>query len=198
MMQFDWQIWIEQIAILILLLRLFLYAYKDQNIFYNEFEIALYIVVMFINNLLCSYWPSNSISFYFFHTAAPISVTLGVTLRWLKLPFYTLFLATITSAIHLYFSNYSAIVILYILAILSLLLKSIKLARRASKEIRKSSVYVVLAIDLMFSLKVFVIANESFDWKGSVLIGPMWSISLIMFTLTIIVLHVKLRRFFIA
>jgi hypothetical protein len=136
--------------------------------------------------------------FSFFHAVAPVSVILGINLRWLKRPIFTVVVVIIASTLHLYFLHYGAIVVLYITAILSLLFKVIKLARRASKDIQKSSVYLVLALDLLFSLKVFVIAKAGFGWEGSVLIEPMWRISLIIFALTIIVLHVKLRRFFIA
>jgi len=198
MMQYDWHILIEQIAILILLIRLFFYAKKDQRIFYSDFEIPLYIVVLFMNNLLCAFWASNSISFYFFHAAAPISVLLGITLRGLKQPLTTLIIILSLVPLHLYLRDYYLTVTLYILAIFLLLRKANVMVNRSSTEIQKSSLYIVLALDLLFSLKVFVIAKAGFGWEGSVLIEPMWWISLIIFALTIIVLHVKLRRFFIA
>ena len=190
--------YIESVALVSLFVRLLKYSIKDISVIYTNIEVVFYIVLLLVNNLICNYWPSSSIVFSFFHAVAPVSVILGINLRWLKRPIFTVVVVIIASTLHLYFLHYGAIVVLYITAILSLLFKVIKLARRASKDIQKSSVYLVLALDLLFSLKVFVIAKAGFGWEGSVLIEPMWRISLIIFALTIIVLHVKLRRFFIA
>jgi hypothetical protein len=190
--------YLEQIALVWLFFRFVIYSIKDNSIVYSNIEIGFYIVLLLANSLICSYWPSSQAVFYFIHAVAPVSVFLGIILKRLNLPIVTVTSVVVASVIQFYLLNYYLIVIFYLAAILSLVYKANLLVRRSSREIQKSSLFVVLALDLLFTLKIYIVAKESIDWVGSVLIGSMWNFSLFMFALTIIILHVKLRRFFVA
>ena len=101
-----------------------------------------------------------------------------------------------TSAFH-YFLNEKFIEILYIIAIFMLVRKAIKLSSGSSRNLKKSPLYIILTLDVFFTVMSVSLNYVSSYWKHSILITYYGQVSLVIFLLNLILFHVYIKRFFI-
>lgn len=194
----EWYYFLEEIALIILFIRLVYYLTRRNKFLFSNLEIGLYILILLANNLMFNYWGDVSVTPLMFDILAPVSVIIAIRLIKNSNLIVTLLVIPVASLILYSVWNNYLCYILYIAAITLLIKKAIVLSKRGSIEVKKSSLYIFIALDMLFSLMVTFSSTVTFDWSLSRYVGLMWYLDLTIFTLTIIMLHVKLRRFFIA
>ena len=191
-----WYPILEFIAITLLFCRVLFNLIVRRFSIVNNAEVIYYIFILLMNNWGYIFLNQSDPLFRFYHAFAPLGIVLSVSFfKKLKL-IYLAPLALLLSLINLILYHYSIYLILYITAIYLLIFKANKLAKLSSHNIQKSVIYIILAIDLMFSMSILILRKFNFDWQAAQLIVYMGAGNLIVFTTTIVALHVQLRRFF--
>jgi hypothetical protein len=191
-----WYPILEFIAITLLFCRVLFNLFIRRKSIENHVEVIYYIFILLLNNWGHIFLNQSDPLFRFYHAFAPLGIVVTVSfVKKLKL-IYLAPLALLLSLINLILYHYSIYLILYITAIYLLIFKANKLAKLSSHNIQKSVIYIILAIDLMFSMSILILRKFNFDWQAAQLIVYMGAGNLIVFTTTIVALHVQLRRFF--
>lgn len=177
-------------------LQLILYVIKSRPPFIGDFEIQLFIIVCILNHLGVLFFSKHELSFFFYHASGPAALILGILLTKRIGPVCTLLSLFVVSITLLLLNEYSLYVLMYYLAIFLSFRKGLQLTRRSNHELKKAILYLVLSLDLYASMIVLVLKNTDYNWEQSDLISYMYIASLLVFTTTLILLNVKLRRFF--
>ena len=191
-----WYPILEFIAITILFCRVLFNLFIRRKSIVNHVEVIYYIFILLLNNLGHIFLNQSDPLFRFYHAFSPLGIVVAVSFaKKLKL-IYLAPLTLLLSLINLILYHYLIYLILYITAIYLLINKANKLAKLSSHNIQKSVIYIILAIDLMFSMSILILRKFNIDWQAAQLILYMGAGNLIVFTTTIVALHVQLRRFF--
>lgn len=135
--------------------------------------------------------------FYFIHAFLPPTVISFLILRnynWIL----RLIAAICFGAINYFFEFDVIIILIYYLAIWFALREGYRLSKRRSTELSRSVVYIAIAIDMFATMIILVLKATDFDWHVSQLIQYVHYLRLSIFLTTLIIMHVKLRRFIVA
>ena len=107
-----------------------------------------------------------------------------------------LLIIAFSAAFH-YFLNEKFIEILYIIAIFMVVRKAIKLSSGSSRNLKKSPLYIILTLDVFFTVMSVSLNYVSSYWSHSILITHYGQVSVVIFLLNLILFHVYIKRFFI-
>lgn len=191
-----WYPILEFIAITLLFCRVLFNLIVRRLSIENNVEVIYYIFILLLNNWGHIFLNQSDPLFRFYHAFAPLGIVIAVGFSERLKLIYLVPLTLSLSLINLTLYNYLIYLFLYITAIYLLINKANKLAKLSSHNIQKSVIYIILAIDLMFSMSILILRKFNFDWQAAQLILYMGAGNLIVFTTTIVALHVQLRRFF--
>jgi hypothetical protein len=107
-------------------------------------------------------------------------------------------MALLVGAINFYFELDVVILFLYYVAIWLALRQGYRMSKQRSTELSRSAVYIAIAIDMFATMIILVLRTLDFNWQESQLIQYVHYLRLAIFLTTLIILHVKLRRFIVA
>ena len=87
--------------------------------------------------------------------------------------------------------------IFYILSLSFIVLKFIKMSSKSSINLLRSPLYIVISIDLLFSLLNMQLGRLNYNWHQSLYIQYLGITNVIVFSSTVFFSHVYIRRFFV-
>lgn len=185
----------------LLIIRLLWMLVKDKQFVKNHNVVIVFIAFLVTNSILYEtlialQLPRHYI-YYFLHAFLPPTVISFLILRnynWIL----RLIAAICFGAINYYFEFDVIIILIYYLSIWFALREGYRLSKRRSTELSRSVVYIAIAIDMFATMIILVLKATDFDWHVSQLIQYVHYLRLSIFLTTLIILHVKLRRFIVA
>lgn len=190
--------YLEILILLILIYRIYYYSRRNFNIIKSNFEILLYIFTVFINSLLCFILDENETITIVFDVILPLSIIIPILARQ-KSKIYKLLLL-----LFIPFSYFALIpsqdktrYFLYILSLILLFIYSIKLTSGTSKDLKKSPMYLLFALDFLVTTILQQLYGFNINWKDSVYVGFVGIVVLLFYLINLILAHVYIRRFFI-
>ena len=157
----------------------------------------LYVIAILLNDFIVIFWNNASVSFNIFHVIGPLAIIFGIYFSRLK-ESLTIVIATLIgiAILILWIDSFTAYIFLYVMAISFLIKRSISMVRREKLNIYKSSLYIILALDLFASFLELSLGNTPFDWSESLYINYLWHGLISMYLFTLISLNVFFRRLF--
>lgn len=174
---------------------------KDKQFAKNHNVVIVFIAFLVTNSILYEaqialQLPQHYI-YYFLHAFLPPTV---ISFLILKNHYWIIRLigAICFGAINYYFEFDVSIILIYYLAIWFALREGYQLSKRRSTELSRSVVYIAIAIDMFATMIILVLKATDFDWHVSQLIQYVHYLRLSIFLTTLIIMHVKLRRFIVA
>jgi hypothetical protein len=186
---------IEFLFIIILVLQTSWKLLTVPNFGYNNIALILYITVLFANKLGIATFKNKEILYYFFHAFAPLGIILGLWLKEkIKIPWIVL-LWVLGSLLLWYISNFFAYFMVYCIVLIALMGEAMKSAQSRSKVLKHSYLPIVIAIDLFFAFIAIVLNVKDLNWANSQFIGYLKYLILPFSLLTLILIHVKFRRY---
>ena len=125
----------------------------------------LYVIAILLNDFIVIFWNNASVSFNIFHVIGPLAIIFGIYFSRLK-ESLTIVIATLIgiAILILWIDSFTAYIFLYVMAISFLIKRSISMVRREKLNIYKSSLYIILALDLFASFLELSLGNTPFDW----------------------------------
>ena len=185
----------EGLLLLILVLRMIGYSLKNKRLFITNFEIQLYVFIWILNILGHLYYGLKSM-FIFYHATAPIAVILGILMTPKSGAIPVIGAITVLAVIQFNFANSYYYIALYFIAIYLLLRRSLDCLKNRNSELKMSSLYLVLSIDLLATMLALTLKQTNYNWEFSELLPYLHIGRLAVFTTTLIFLNVQFSRFF--
>ena len=179
-----------------------LFFSKKRRFSTEHASVLAFIILLIFNSLLneiSSYLTiPEAYTFYFIHAfAPPVICSLLVYNYWRHL--YILIISAILIGLINYYFNFDWwIVMIYNVTIGLLLRKGHLLTKKRSVELSRALVYVAMAIDLFATMMILPLKYTSYNWHEAELIQYLQYLRLSIFMTTLIIIHVKLRRFIVA
>jgi hypothetical protein len=190
--------YLEIPLLFVLVFRIFVYSRIDFNVLKSHFEILLYIFTVFTNSLLCIIIGENKTITLVFDIILPLSIIIPILARQ-KRKIYKLFLLSFIPITYfaLIPANDKIRYLLYILSMMILFTYSIKLAVGSGKDLKKSPIYLLFALDFLVTIILQQLYGFNINWKDSVFVGFVGIVVLFFYLINLILAHVYIRRFFI-
>ena len=160
-----------------------------QNIEIFVFVFFVWLNIIFFNLKFQSIYLSN-----FIDAALPVFIFIFIALEKRFLVTQKTIISITISGLNLYFSNFYTVIFISLASILVLIMKSVKFAKLKSNKLQLSSLYLVIAIDQIFSLQGYILTSIKFDWHLSNFLIYFRLSSYLVYTLTYIFIYVKFRR----
>ena len=179
-----------------------LFFSKKQRFSIEHTSVLAFLILLIFNSVLheiSSYLTiPEAYTYYFIHAfAPPVICSLLVWNYWRHL--YILLVSAILIGLINYYFNFDWwIVLIYNVAIGLLLRKGYLLTKKRSVELSRALVYVAIAIDLFATMIIVPLKYTSYNWHEAELIQYLQYLRLSIFMTTLIIIHVKLRRFIVA
>lgn len=190
--------YLEILILIILIYRIYYYSRLNLNIVKSNFEILLYIFTVFINSLLCFILDENETITMLFDVILPLSIIIPILARQKSKIYKLLLLSFIPiSYFALIPENDKIRYLLFIVSMLILLIYSIKLTLGSSKDLKKSPMYLLFALDFLVTTILQQLYGFNINWKDSVYVGFVGIVVLFFYLINLILAHVYIRRFFI-
>lgn len=191
---------VEFLIVFSLVVRMVYYLKINPKIIHQNLEVINYISVVYLLSIL-SLLRLNKIEEDYlveiYDVLIPPLILFPIFLNGkISVKSILILIVLFTSAFH-YFLNEKFIEILYIIAIYMLVRKAIKLSSGSSRNLKKSPMYIILTLDVFFTVMSVSLNYVSSYWKHSILITHYGQVSLVIFLLNLILFHVYIRRFFI-
>ncbi len=190
--------YLEILILLILIYRIYYYSRLNFNIVKSNFEILLYIFTIFINSLLCFILDENETITILFDVILPLSIIIPILARQKSKIYKLLLLSFIPiSYFALIPGNDKIRYLLFIISMLLLFIYSIKLTLGSGKDLKKSPMYLLFALDFLVTTILQQLYGFNINWKDSVYVGFVGIVVLLFYLINLILAHVYIRRFFI-
>ncbi len=191
---------VEFLIVFSLVVRMVYYLKINPKIIHQNLEVINYISVVYLLSIL-SLLRLNKIEEDYlveiYDVLIPPLILFPIFLNGkISVKSILILIVLFTSAFH-YFLNEKFIEILYIIAIYMLVRKAIKLSSGSSRNLKKSPMYIILTLDVFFTVMSVSLNYVSSYWSHSILITHYGQVSLVIFLLNLILFHVYIRRFFI-
>lgn len=187
----------DRVILISLLIQLLFFMRINQKILRNNLEVFFFILVLCMNHVGYFFFDKSEALFMFYHASSPIAVLCSILLKPWNKNLNILLISIVVVIVNLFVTNNIFFIVAYLSAISLTIQKANKMVKLNSNEIHKSMVYLVIALDLLFTLIIFIQGRLEFDWHEAKLVKYMTWVNMIVFTITTVVLNVKLRRFFI-
>jgi hypothetical protein len=183
-------IFTEKFLILLFAFRLFC---KKSNLQQIDPIFIYWCLILLIDILIRLFQQNSTLGFNFFHIGIPPVIALLMLPIKIKLP-----LRLITTLMVIFISvklnNFIFVSSFYELAILLLIQKGYNYSRKSSKYIKQSSVYFILAFDLIVSLIIYIMHFLNYNWYNSSYLIYFDSFANFVFTFNLFYVNVKFSR----
>jgi hypothetical protein len=190
--------YLEIPLLFVLNFRIFVYSQINFNVVKSNFEILLYIFTVLINSLLCFIFGENETLTGVFDIILPLSIIIPILARQKRKLYKLLILLFLPiSYFALIPANDNIKYLLYITSMMILFIFSIKLALGSGKDLKKSPMYLLFALDFLITTILQQLYGLNVNWKDSVYVGFVGIIVLFFYLTNLILAHVYIRRFFI-
>jgi hypothetical protein len=190
--------YLETFILLVLNIRIYYYARLNFVALKSNVEIFIYIFAVFIDSLLYLVFGENKTITIVFDVILPLSIIIPILSRQ-KSKIYKLLLL-----LFIPFSYFALIpsqdktrYFLYMLSLILLFIYSIKLTSGTSKDLKKSPMYLLFALDFLVTTILQQLYGFNINWKDSVYVGFVGIVVLFFYLINLILAHVYIRRFFI-
>jgi hypothetical protein len=181
----------------VLFFRMLYFLCLDRSLLLKNLELVIYFLVLFLNSLLHEIGLNESVINRLYNIVLPLSLIVSLGFEGSKKPLFTLMIILMGNFFFINFYNIKIVSILYVVSIFMVILKAINMTGKSSRILRSSPLYLVLAIDLIFTIVSLELSQFSVDWSLSKYINNVQSISLAVFFIDVVLYHVYIRRFFI-
>ena len=190
--------YLETFILLVLNIRIYYYARLNFVALKSNVEIFIYIFAVFIDSLLCLVFDDCKTITVLFDIILPLSIIIPILTRR-KSKIYKLLLLLIIpiSYLALIPSQDKIRYFLYIFSMILLFIYSIKLTSGTSKDLKKSPMYLLFALDFLVTTILQQLYGFNINWKDSVYVGFVSIVVLFFYLINLILAHVFIRRFFI-
>jgi hypothetical protein len=190
--------YLEIPLLFVLNFRIFVYSQINFNVVKSNFEILLYIFTVLINSLLCFIFGENETLTRVFDIILPLSIIIPILARQKRKLYKLLILLFLPiSYFALIPANDNIKYLLYITSMMILFIFSIKLALGSGKDLKKSPMYLLFALDFLITTILQQLYGLNVNWKDSVYVGFVGIVVLFFYLINLILAHVYIRRFFI-
>ncbi len=190
--------YLESFILLVLNIRIYYYARLDFNLLKSNFEIFIYIFAVFIDSFLYLVLGANSAITILFDVILPLSIIIPILVRQKsRLPKLLLLLFIPISYFALIPTQDKMRYFLYIFSMILLFIYSIKLNSGTSKDLKKSPMYLLFALDFLVTIILQQLYGLNINWKDSEYVGFVGVVVLFIYLINLILAHVYIRRFFI-
>lgn len=183
--------YLENLLLIGLLFRIFYYLTKQKTIKYTSIEILMYIILFFIAKLLIFSIPKEHITFNFIHICIPTMFTISL-LPFPRIAIFKIFIFILISVFNFIYINDFAIKTTYTLSIILLIYKGISKTRN---DLSDAPYYLFLSFDQLLTFIIYLMSSLHFNWHNSEYLKYFSTLTYIVFPLTLLFTHVKLRRF---
>jgi hypothetical protein len=164
----------------------------------SNFEIFIYIFAVFIDSFLYLVLGANSAITILFDVILPLSIIIPILVRQKsRLPKLLLLLFIPISYFALIPTQDKIRYFLYIFSMILLFIYSIKLNSGTSKDLKKSPMYLLFALDFLVTIILQQLYGLNINWKDSEYVGFVGVVVLFIYLINLILAHVYIRRFFI-
>ncbi len=188
----------ECVVLLVLVLRIFIYFARGLKLKYDNFDAFLYLFFVLINSIAHLFIKDILLLNSLYDSFLPATLFLFFIIRN-KLNKSWILVSVLFFSIVIYnFNNNYINLFLYLCAMLFMLYRAVVLGSQSSNNLKISPLYVMFSIDLLFSILTMQLAYTSCNWQNSYLINYLGVFSLFIFSSTLILFHVYIRRFFVA
>ena len=191
---------VEFLIVFSLVVRMVYYLKINPKIIHQNLEVINYISVVYLLSIL-SLLRLNKIEEDYlveiYDVLIPPLILFPMFLNGKISAKSILILIVLFTASFHYFLNEKFIEILYIIAIFMLVRKAIKLSSGSSRNLKKSPLYIILTLDVFFTVMSVSLNYVSSYWSHSILITHYGQVSVVIFLLNLILFHVYIKRFFI-
>ncbi len=190
--------YLEIFLIAILNIRVYCYSRAHFNVVKSNFEILLYIFAVFIDSLVSIIFGEiNSITIIF-DVIFPLTIIIPILARqkskshkWLLLLFIPI------SYFALIPTNNEIRYLLYVLCMMILFIYSIILTLGSGKDLKKSPMYLLFALDFLITTILQQLYGNKINWVDSQYVGFVGVVVLFFYLFNLILANVYIRRFFI-
>lgn len=186
----------EFILIIILFFRVVVLLFKNKITIPENLVFLIYFLLIFLNSLFHELGFKTSMLNRLYNQILAVSLFVAILLQGFEKPALMVLIIIVSNIIFIAFCDIGFSSVLYVFLIFLLISKAIKLTRKSSKLLKLSPLYLILAIDVIFTLISFELSQFNVDWNLSKYINCVQSISLFVFFSDVILYHVYLRRFF--
>ena len=191
----------EFFTLLTLLIRIFLYSRKYKIQFQEHAVLFIYLLLIFLNNISCfffenQFFHNQTLIFKVYNALVPSILVFVFFLSYFKLSVIKMLMALCASIFCVFLNNDFLNSNFYLIAILLMLFKSVKLVLNSSSDAHKVPLYIMFSIDLFFSLFSMQLGIQHFNWHESQLLSYLSVISLTAFASMLIMSHIYIKRFF--
>lgn len=185
--------YIEFILLTILLVRIAIVYRKGLRIDSKYVDILLFYFTWYIHSIITWLVPSTTLSFHFVHCTFPIVIS-GTILFKSRSLFYPLSII-ILILINLYFHHRYLIDFTYLLTYLLILKRIYKLYSLSRKNRRFIPMYGVMLITLIVTHLIFLFGKVELDWNKSLYAAQFIYSTIIIYLVSLTLIHVQFRRF---
>ncbi len=190
---------VEFLVVFSLVVRMVYYLKINPKIIHQNLEVINYISIIYILVLINFFFKAtrSEAVFEIYDVLIPPLILFPMFLNG-KLPAKLILLLIILFCIPFYFFYYGRLIeILYIFSIFMVIRKAILLSIGSSRNLKKSPIYIIITIDLLFALMSVSFHYSSINWSQSDLISYYGEVAAAFFLTNLILFHVYIRRFFI-
>ena len=189
---------VEFLVVFTLVVRMVYYLKINPKIIHQNLEVINYISVIYVFVLFNFFKATRTEAVLeIYDVLIPPLILFPMFLNG-KLPVKFILILVILFCIPFYFFYYGKLIeVLYIIAIFMVIRKAIKLSTGSSRNLQKSPMYIIIMIDLLFTLMSVSFHYTSINWSQSDLICYYGRVAAAFFLSNLILFHVYIRRFFI-
>jgi hypothetical protein len=188
-------VFFESTALVLFYLRLLWFVFKKDK----EFKINILIttiISIWTVNFLAYYFLTDVHLFYYYHAFSPITISFILIFKN-QFGNTNILLASFLGGLALIIvSNVFIYVLIYYLAIGTLLWQSIAAVNQRGKYIQRASLYFLFALNLFVSLFSLVLKDTHVNWYKSLYLSYFQLFEYSIYSFTYVLIHVKFRRFF--
>jgi hypothetical protein len=190
--------YLEIFLIAILNIRVYCYSRVHFNVVKSNFEILLYIFAVFIDSLVSIIFGEiNSITIIF-DVIFPLTIIIPILARQKSKSHKLLLLLFIPiSYFALIPTNDEIRYLLYVLCMMILFIYSIMLTLGSGKDLKKSPMYLLFALDFLITTILQQLYGSKINWVDSQYVGFVGIVVLFFYLFNLILANVYIRRFFI-
>jgi hypothetical protein len=189
--------YLEIFLIAILNIRVCCYSRVHFNVVKSNFEILLYIFAVFIDSLVSIIFGENNSITIIFDVVFPLTIIIPILARQKgKSHKLLLMLFVPFSYFALIPTNDEIRYLLYVLCMMILFIYSIILTLGSGKDLKKSPMYLLFALDFLITTILQQLYGRKVNWVDSKYVGYVGFVVLFFYLINLILAHVYIRRFF--
>lgn len=190
--------YLEIFLLAILNIRVYCYSRVHINVVKSNFEILLYIFAVFLNSLVCIFFGENDLITIIFDVIFPLTIIIPILARQKSKSHKLFLLLFLPISYFALIPTYDEIrYFLYMLCMMILFIYSIKLTVGSGNDLKKSPMYLLIALDFLITTILQQLYSFKINWVDSHYVGFVGVVVLFFYFINLILAHVYIRRFFV-